>query len=111
MNIEFLQKYMRINLEKRIIDRVDIDKAQVKSGDLFLVRRLDGVQPLIMAASGSHVGHAAMAIWRDNELWMVESQDAMYFESGKSGVQRNKFDDWIDLADYADYDVVWLKMN
>jgi len=27
MNIEFLQKYMRINLEKRIIDRVDIDKA------------------------------------------------------------------------------------
>jgi len=64
---------MRLNLEKRVIDVVQIDKSLIKSGDLFLVRRLDGIQPLIMAASGSHVGHAAMALWKDNDLWMVES--------------------------------------
>lgn len=65
---------MNIKLERRIIDEVDIDKSLIKSGDLFLIRRLDGVQPFLMAASGSHIGHAAVALWDDNnELWILES--------------------------------------
>lgn len=77
---------MGIELENRIIDVVDIDKKLIKSGDLFLIRRLDGVQPFLMMASGSHIGHAAMALWEGETLWIVESQDASYFESGKKGV-------------------------
>jgi hypothetical protein len=34
---------MLIKLEDRVIDVVDIDKKLIKSGDLLLVRRLDGV--------------------------------------------------------------------
>ncbi|CDW85293.1 UNKNOWN [Stylonychia lemnae] len=111
MNIEYLEKQLGLKLEQRIIDTVEIDKSLIKSGDLFLVRRLDGVQPFTMVASGSLVGHAAMALWQDDVLWVVESQDALYFESGKKGIQKNKFEEWMQLAEYADYDVVWIKMK
>lgn len=38
-----LERTMGITLEDRVIDIVEIDKSLIKSGDLFLVRRLDGV--------------------------------------------------------------------
>lgn len=44
-----------------------------------------------MVASGSHIGHAAVAMWDNNELWVLECQEALYFESGKKGVQKNKY--------------------
>lgn len=34
---------MGITLEDRVIDVVNVDKSLIKSGDLFLIRRLDGV--------------------------------------------------------------------
>lgn len=77
---------MSIELQDRVIDIVDIDKSLIKSGDLLLVRRLDGVQPFLMMSSGSHIGHAAMALWEGETLWIVESQEAAYFESGKTGI-------------------------
>lgn len=40
---DLIEKTMRTTLEKRVIDVVEIDKKEIKSGDLFLVRRLDGV--------------------------------------------------------------------
>eukprot|EP00347_Sterkiella_histriomuscorum_P020910 403335991 len=110
-NQVFLERAMGIELEDRIIDIVEVDKKLIKSGDLFLIRRLDGVQPFLMMSSGSHIGHAAMALWEQDELWIIESQDAQYFESGKRGVQKNKYEDWLDLANAADYDVAWIQMK
>lgn len=64
-----------------------------------------------MMASGSHIGHAAMALWQDDTLWIVESQSAAYFGQGKMGVQKNKYEDWINYAEYADYEVAWMKLR
>ena len=102
---------MGITLQERVIDIVEIDKSLISSGDLFLIRRLDGIQPTLMMASGSHIGHAAVALWQDNQLWIVESQEANYFESGKTGVQKNKYEDWLYMANAADYDVAWIKLR
>jgi hypothetical protein len=72
-NVDFLAKYMKFPFEKRVITDVDIDKKLISSGDLLLIRRFDGIDPIIMVATGSHVGHAAVALWEDNELWILES--------------------------------------
>ena len=52
-----------MELEKRVITDIEIDAKKIKSGDLLLVRRFDGIEPLLMVATGSHVGHMAMALW------------------------------------------------
>lgn len=52
-----------------------------------------------------------MALWQDNTLWIVESQQAAYFGLGKIGVQKNKYEDWINYAEYADYEVAWIRMR
>lgn len=89
---------MQMQLERRVITEVEIDKKIIKSGDLLLVRRFDGIEPLMMVATGSHVGHMAMALWEGKELWIVEAQSAKYFGSGKQGIQKNKYADWLAWA-------------
>jgi len=51
-----------------------------------LVRRYDGIEPMLMVATGSQIGHMAMTLWENNALWVVEAQSAQYFGSGKQGI-------------------------
>jgi hypothetical protein len=41
---------------------VTLDPQLVGSGDMFGVVRLDGLDPLIMWGTGSHLGHTAIAL-------------------------------------------------
>lgn len=40
---------------------------------LSIYSRLDGLDPMIAWAMGSATGHVAMALWKDDELFMCES--------------------------------------
>jgi len=71
--------------------------------------RLDGLDPLLMYGTGSHVGHTTMALRFDGELYVVESQDAWYWPT--HGLQRTKWADWIKQADDADFHVTWLPLR
>jgi hypothetical protein len=51
-----------------------------------------------MIMTGSHAAHAAVALWEDSQLYIVESQDAWYFGSESSGVQKSKYEDWMVWA-------------
>lgn len=64
------------DFEKRVIKNIEVDPDYILSGDLLLLSRFDGIEPLAMLTSGSHVGHAAMALWDDDELYVLESADA-----------------------------------
>lgn len=55
-NLKFLEDHMNFTMEERKIQRVDIDKSQIKSGDFFGVMRLDGLDPMLAWAMGSHTG-------------------------------------------------------
>lgn len=63
-----------------------MDPTLIKDGDLLLVRRYDGIEPMLMVATGSQIGHMAMTLWENNALWVVEAQSAQYFGSGKQGI-------------------------
>lgn len=45
----------------------------IKSGDTFLIRRLDGIDPMIAWAMGSQNGHMTIAIERDGIMQVCES--------------------------------------
>lgn len=74
-NLDFLEKYTGKNLEKRVITDVKINSSLIKDGDLFLSRRMDGMDPFYMLSTGGTVAHAAVALWDENgeDLWICEA--------------------------------------
>lgn len=72
-NIEFLSEQAGINLVEREIQDVTINPDLIQSGDFFGIMRLDGLDPMIMYGTGSHIGHNVMALRFDGELYVVES--------------------------------------
>mmetsp|Transcript_7462 Transcript_7462/g.22084 ORF Transcript_7462/g.22084 Transcript_7462/m.22084 type:complete len:553 (-) Transcript_7462:18-1676(-) len=114
-NVDFLRDYAPGELgehhyEPRTAGRIDVDEADVSDGDLFIVMRLDGLDPMINWGTGGNSGHNVMALRFDGELHMVESQVASSYWP-KDFVQRNSFKDWMDYAEAADYNVVHLKLS
>jgi len=64
---------------------------------------------MIMIGSGGHIGHIAVCSWINGELYVIEAQDARYWP--KSGIQRNKWEDWIKYAYNADFNVALLPLK
>jgi hypothetical protein len=111
-NVDFLQRYVnfqqnsRGDYGKKVLN---IDKSEIKSGDFLAITRLDGVDPLVMLGSGSHIGHSAVCLWVEGELYVVESQAGWYWP--RAGIQINKWEDWIQWADNASFMVAILPLK
>jgi len=108
-NLEFLSEQAGINLVERETKVVDINPDLIQSGDFFGIMRLDGLDPMIMYGTGSKIGHNTMALRFDGELYVVESQDAWYWPT--HGLQRTKWEDWIQWAKNADFHVTWHRLS
>ena len=110
-NIEFLNNFLNFTqIERKAKGTImKLDKSNIKTGDYIAIHRMDGLDPLIMFGTGSHTGHSAVAAWIDGELYVLESQDGWYWP--KHGIQRNKWDDWIQLAYNADFSVAVLPLS
>lgn len=111
-NVDFIKRYVGYDFQPRgEVGKtiLNIDKKDIHTGDFVAIVRLDGLDELIMMGTGSSIGHTAVCIWIDNELYVVESQDGWYWP--KHGIQRNKFDDWIQNAHAADFNVVIVPLK
>jgi hypothetical protein len=74
-NVEFLRNAMRWDLQEREIKEYEYDESNFESGDVLAIMRLDGVDPLIMYGTGTTIGHCTMALWFENELYVVEAME------------------------------------
>lgn len=107
-NKKFLEQKMKINLKPSKLKPIPNN---LKSGDVFLIRRLDGLDPLIMWGTGSHIGHTAVHI----NNYIYESTGENIF--GKNywpppyGFIRTELNEWINNAKKADYDVVVIRLQ
>ena len=108
-NLRILELFNHYILERRNDTIVKFDKSIVKSGDFLVISRMDGLDPLIMVGSGGHSGHNAVCTWIDGELYVLESQDGWYWP--RTGVQKNKWEQWIEWAHNADYNVALLPLK
>ena len=64
---------MNISLKKANLSPIP---TTLKSGDVLLIRLLDGLDPLIMWGTGSHIGHTAVFISNKDGDFIYESTDA-----------------------------------
>jgi hypothetical protein len=61
-NVDYLGKFTGNQPQQRVITEVEIDPALIKDGDLFLTRRMDGMDTFYMVSSGSGAAHVAVAM-------------------------------------------------
>ena len=108
-NLRILELFNHYTPERRNNTVVNIDKKNVKTGDAILISRLDGVDPMIMLGAGGRAGHTCVCSWYGDELYVLESQDGWYWP--RHGIQKNKWDDWIQWAHNADFNVVLLPLK
>lgn len=109
-NLEWTSVMTSHNYE-RIADSsiIVIDKKDIKSGTLIGTHRFDMVNTIIELGSGSRVGHTAMTIWHDEELYVIESKTIWYWPV--KGIQINKWEDWLRMADNGDMNVILLPLK
>jgi hypothetical protein len=103
-NVDFLERmlgYEQVHRGKWAKNIVDIDTSEIKSGDFLAITRLDGLDPMIMLGTGSHIGHSAVFLWIDDELYVLESQGGWYWP--KEGIQKTRWDIWLKYAVQVDY--------
>ena len=109
-NLRIMELYNHYTPERRKNNTiVKFDKKNIHSGDFLVIYRMDGIDQLIMLGSGGRSGHSVVCTWIDDELYIVESQSGWYWP--RSGIQKNKFDDWIQWAHNADFNVAWLPLK
>jgi len=108
-NVKFLKNNMDWALQEREVLNYPYDESNFKTGDVLAIFRLDGVDQLIMYGTGSTIGHCTMTIWFDDELYVVEVMDNVFWP--KRNAQRNRYRDWIKMARDADYHVSHLSLT
>lgn len=95
--------------------QVMVDKKLIRSGSYLAIGKLDGLDPMIMFGTMGRTGHSALAVWRNDDLYVLESTDANPF--GKVywpppyGIRLTQWDEWVTLAQAADYHVGLLQMT
>ena len=109
-NLRILELYNHYTPERRKNNTiVNFDKNIIKTGDVMVLSRMDGIDQLIMIGAGGRVAHCVVCAWRDNELYVLEAQDAWYWP--RKGIQKNKWEDWVKWANTAEFNVVLLPLR
>ena len=108
-NLRILELFNHYTPERRNNTIVNFDKNIIKNGDAIVISRMDGIDPMIMIGSGGVIGHCCVCAWKDNELYVLESQDALYWP--RHGIQKNKWEDWVKWANIAEFNVLHLPLR
>lgn len=73
INREFLEEYGFVFNLRANNTYTNINKTLIRSGDLLTGFDFDAGHSLIMWGTGARTGHAAMTLWIDNELYVIEA--------------------------------------
>ena len=74
MNREFLESYTEFSYPERDPSlNVDLDDADINSGDLFSLIRFNGLSSTLSWGMGSTSSHTTAALWIGGQLYVVES--------------------------------------
>eukprot|EP00055_Hartaetosiga_balthica_P005934 m.18118 g.18118 ORF g.18118 m.18118 type:complete len:546 (+) comp4908_c0_seq1:45-1682(+) len=109
-NVQFLREQAYYQLPERNITDVSLNESQINDGDFLGVLRLDGLDPMLAWAMGSHTGHTTIALRFDGELYICESTASSSYWP-VNGIQKTPYKQWIAMAKEASYNVVHLPLR
>jgi hypothetical protein len=113
LNREFLSAFAGIEMNARSEEApeiLEVPAEMIKNGDTFNIMRLDGLDPMIAWAMGAATGHTAVAMWKDEQLHICES-NALSPYWPVNGVQCNLYLDWLEYGRKAGYNMVLVPLD
>ena len=113
LNREFLSVIVGIEMNARNDDApeiLEVSAEMIRNGDTFNIIRLDGLDLMIAWAMGAAKGHTAIAMWKDEQLHICES-NALSPYWPVNGVQCNPYLDWLDYGRKAGYNTVLVPLD
>ena len=114
-NKEFIKEKMNLDIIENKVFESKFDYKKIKSGDIILANRLDGLDQLIMWGTGSHIGHTAIATWINDELYILESTDRLSFGvpcwDPPYGIIKNKWDKWFRNIKKCNTSISIIRLN
>ena len=113
LNREFLSAFSGIEMNARSEEApeiLEVPAEMIKNGDTFNIMRLDGLDPMIAWAMGAATGHTAVAMWKDEQLHICES-NALSPYWPVNGVQCNPYLDWLEYGRKAGYNTVLVPLD
>ena len=106
---------MNLDIIENKVFESKFDYKKIKSGDIILANRLDGLDQLIMWGTGSHIGHTAIATWINDELYILESTDRLSFGvpcwDPPYGIIKNKWDKWFRNIKKCNTSISIIRLN
>lgn len=90
--------------------RIDWDSL-VDTGDLLVSRRWTGYSATLMLLGGTFASHVAMIVKEGGHIYVIESQPDYWGYSQMRGVQLTDLSTWLQNAEQADSEVVWLPLR
>ena len=88
--------------EREAPEILEVPAEMIKNGDTFNIMRLDGLDPMIAWAMGAATGHTAVALWRDGQLQVCES-NALSPYWPRNGIQCNPYSAWLEVRLQLDH--------
>ena len=116
-NLEFIKEKMNkvfYPTQNTSIKSFNYDELQ--NGDIILVSRFDGLDPLIMWGTGSTVGHVAFIIEIDGQKYVTESTDRNPLNPNHCwkppyGIIKNPIHRWFNMAQDCKMNVLIIRPN
>ena len=113
-NINFIKTKMNISMD--LINAHPIPNiSDIKIGDTLLIRKLDGLDPLIMWGTGAHAGHYAMFLNFSDGMYILESTDknpyGKKFWPPPYGFIKTPYKKWFELAKNSNYQIRILRLK
>ena len=88
-NSEFVENFTGQSLEKRIINKVDIDLSVFKTGDILVARRFVGWSSLFMILQGGLANHVAIVVDEgDGNKMVYECMTETWWSDSGASVQK-----------------------
>jgi len=87
---EFLEKSMGIEFKPTADPNyiVDLDPSFIKDGDAFFLTGFDGIDLIIIYSTGGFASHCAIAMWDEDELYVLESTDPV--------IRKTPYKQWVE---------------
>ncbi|KAL0220199.1 hypothetical protein RCL1_000054 [Eukaryota sp. TZLM3-RCL] len=110
-NIKMFKEKLGVDLKPRKPCALP-DKSIFRSGDVIIQTSPTGLSTMICYGTNSPVGHIAMMLWMNGELYVVESQDDAAFSdvppspTVRRGISATKYEDWIKMLDKNEMTVI-----
>ena len=109
-NIEMIEHIAGYKWKRRTETKyIKYPKELLKNGDLLLATRFDGISNIIHIGAGSRVGHCAMVLKRNNEVYVCESENNKYSE--KKGVHCMTYDDFTNFHHDIGFNMIVLHLK